>query len=180
MDVWEEIAQSPEGGCHRLVSEYGKRLYAAAVMLCKDESAAEDLFFRTLERAVRKISKFSPAGSFYGWLYTIMLNFRRMDLRKKRELPESEEFFAQRMTDESVFVDKMIEKLDATVLREAVASLSEGHRKMLLLRYFEDFSVAEIAGILEIPEGTVMSRLYNARKSLKKILEKFYSINEGG
>jgi RNA polymerase sigma-70 factor (ECF subfamily) len=95
-------------------------------------------------------------------------------------MPESEEFFAQRMTDESVFVDKMIEKLDATVLREAVASLSEGHRKMLLLRYFEDFSVAEIAGILEIPEGTVMSRLYNARKALKKILEKFYSINEGG
>ena len=180
MEIWEEIAQSTEGGCRRLVSEYGKRLYAAALMLCKDENAAEDLFFRTLERSVRKISNYSPGGSFYGWLYAIMLNFRRMDLRKKRELPEPEEFFAESMSDESVFVEKMIENLDAAILRDAVSSLPEVHRKMLLLRYFEDFSITEMVGILEIPEGTVMSRLYNARKSLKKVLEKIYSINEGG
>ena len=83
MEIWQEIRKSGESGAKRLVSEYGNRLYAAAILLCSDESEAEELVFRTFERVIKKISQYKPTGDFFSWIYAIMLNFRRMDLRKK-------------------------------------------------------------------------------------------------
>ena len=84
MEIWRQIVRDGEAGAERLVSEYGDRLFAAAILLCHDESEAEDLVFRTLDRAIRKISSYRPTGSFFAWLYATMLNFRRMDMRRKR------------------------------------------------------------------------------------------------
>ncbi len=84
MEIWRQIVRDGEAGAERLVSEYGDRLFAASILLCHDESEAEDLVFRTLDRAIRKISSYRPTGSFFAWLYATMLNFRRMDMRRKR------------------------------------------------------------------------------------------------
>jgi DNA-directed RNA polymerase specialized sigma24 family protein len=84
MEVWQEIAKNAECGAERLVAEYGDRLYAAAALLCRNNCDAEDLVFRTLARAVDKIRQFKPSGDFFSWLYKILLNFHRMDARRKR------------------------------------------------------------------------------------------------
>ena len=84
MEVWQEIAKNAECGAERLVAEYSDRLYAAASLLCRNNCDAEDLVFRTLARAVDKIRQFKPSGDFFSWLYKILLNFHRMDARRKR------------------------------------------------------------------------------------------------
>ena len=62
MEVWEEIEANPERGAQRLIDEYGNRLYAAASVLCPDQSAAEDLVSRTLAQAIRKIGRYATCG----------------------------------------------------------------------------------------------------------------------
>ena len=84
MEVWQEIAKNAERGAERLVAEYGDRLYAAATLLCRNDGDAEELVFRTLAQAVSKIKQFKPSGDFFSWLYTILLNFHRMEIRKNK------------------------------------------------------------------------------------------------
>ena len=84
MEVWQEIAKNAEHGAERLVAEYGDRLYAAATLLCRNNGDAEELVFRTLAQAVGKIRQYKPSGDFFSWLYTILLNFYRMEGRKNR------------------------------------------------------------------------------------------------
>ena len=84
MEIWELVRRDAERGAERMVAEYGNRLLSAATLMCRNDQDAEELVFRTLERAVRKIRQFKPTGDFYKWLYTILLNFRRMDARKRQ------------------------------------------------------------------------------------------------
>ena len=83
MEIWQEIRKNGENGAKKLVSEYGNRLFAAAILLCADEHEAEELVFRTFDRVIKKIRQYEPTGDFFNWIYAIMLNFRRMDLRKR-------------------------------------------------------------------------------------------------
>ena len=72
--IWDEIRTDCESGARRLVAEYGNRLYAAALLLCRNAEDAEELVFRTFERAVSRIGQYEPKGEFFSWLYVIMLN----------------------------------------------------------------------------------------------------------
>ena len=83
MEIADEIKQRPEAGARRLVAEYRERLYQVAYRLCLNAADADDLVFRTMQRAMERIGSYRPTGSFYQWLYAIMVNFRRMDLRRK-------------------------------------------------------------------------------------------------
>ena len=170
MEIWQEIRRNSDRGAERLVSEYGNRLYAAALLLCSNSEDAEDLTFRTLNQAIRKIKTFDPSRNFYTWLYTILLNFRRMDLRRKRtsvisvgstaDLPE-------------VAIECFAEKLECSgndQLSEALKALSPQLRETVVLRYYDEKTIDEIAAILQVPPGTVKSRLHNARIALNTLL----------
>ena len=154
MEVWREIQQNVDDGARQLVSEYGNRLFAAASCLCRNDQDAEELVFRTFDQAVKKIRQYEPSGDFFCWLYTIMLNFRRMDLR--------------RSGPDVVFMGSALDLPEQAALR----ALPEGTRAVVVLKYFEDRSVEEIAAQLVVPVGTVKSRLFNARRMLCELLEK--------
>lgn len=172
MEVWQTIRKNAENGAKQLVSEFGDRLFVAAVVLCRDDHLAEDLVFRTFDQAVKKIRQYQPTGDFFNWLYTILLNFWRMDLRKRKldvvymgateDLPPATYEIApepiHRASDEDV--------------RRALDELPAQTREVVVLKYFKDLSVEEIACLLDIPEGTVKSRLFNARKVLCAALSK--------
>ena len=163
MEVWQEIAKNAERGAERLVAEYGDRLFAAATLLCRNSGDAEELVFRTLAQAVGKIRQFKPSGDFFGWLYTILLNFHRMDVRKNKpdivlvgstqDLPQIADF---QQTDANEDV------------RDAVVQLPPQIRETVVLKYFVGFSIEEIADVLAIPSGTVKSRLHTARRILEE------------
>ena len=170
MEIWELVRRDAECGAERMVAEFGNRLLAAASLICRNDPDAEELVFRTFEQAVKKIRQFKPTGDFYKWLYTIMLNFRRMDVRRRRldviafgttaDLPE---------VPIAGFVD-VVSATDAENVRAAVRGLSEPHKVVIVLRYFEGRTVEEIAEMLAIPIGTVKSRLHHARIALHAVL----------
>ena len=170
MDIWRQIRKDREKGAERLVSEYGNRLFAAAVLLCANDHDAEELTFRTFDQAVKKIRLYDPRRSFFTWLYAIMLNFYRMGLRRHRvetvpmgaaeDLPEQPIY---------TFGVALSQTADDTVAR-AVRALSEPLREVVVLHYFADRSVEEIAVVLNVPAGTVKSRLHHARAALVRLL----------
>lgn len=172
MEVWREILQNVDDGARQLVSEYGNRLFAAASCLCRNDQDAEELVFRTFDQAVKKIRQYEPSGDFFCWLYTILLNFRRMDLRRSgpdvlfvgatRDLPEQA----------VATLPDGLEAVGSDRLLAALRTLPEGTRAVVVLKYFEERSVEEIAAQLAVPVGTVKSRLFHARRMLCDALGK--------
>ena len=170
MDIWDLVRRDAECGAERMVAEYGNRLLAAATLMCRSDADAEEIVFRTFEQAVKKIRQFKPTGDFYKWLYTIMLNFRRMDVRRKG--PDVVAFGTTADLPEvpiASFVD-VVSAANAEEVRVAVQGLSEVHREVTVLRYFEGRTVEEIAEMLGVPVGTVKSRLHHARIALHAVL----------
>lgn len=172
MEIYEEIRRNREAGARRLVEEYRGRLQSAALLLCRDPHAAEDLVFRAFEQAIRKIDEFRPTGSFYYWIYTILLNFWRMDSRKRavrQEYVANEDLPEVPDSRPDPFAQMMFAGT-AQAVRTAVAKLPDEFREVVVLRYFEDLSTPEIAKIVGIPDGTVRSRLHYAKDALYAML----------
>ena len=177
MEIWEDIAVNAENGAKRLVAEYGDRLFSAAVCICGNDKDAEDLVFRTLSHAVSKIGQYGKRSSFFSWLYSILANFHRMDMRRKGfnaivfsdELPE-------RKDPSPDPAEALAIQSDAAAIRAAIAQLAEPMRAVVVLHYFEDFDLNHIAQLLEIPLGTVKFRLHCARRKLARILTQTFSV----
>ena len=169
MELYEEIRNDREAGARRLVEEYRSRLMGMAMGLTSSPQEAEDLVFRTFEQVIRKIDDYRPTGSFYYWVCTILVNFRRMDLRKAAARPrfagdgEIPEVAAEEPHD---IADKLDFELTAEAVRGAVRELPENFREVVVLKYFDDMSVEDIAMVTGLNVGTVKSRLHYAREAL--------------
>ena len=180
MDIWQEIAVNQESGAKRLAAECGDRLFAAAVVLCHDRVAAEDLVFRTFVRAIRRIKHYREQAPFYNWLYAILLNIHRSDCRKRKaEVLETGEILED-VDPVWINLNDPIDPDEALAVRTAVQSLPSPFCETVLLRYFEDKSLAEIAELMSVPVGTVKSRLQRAQKRLNDMLAEVLGRREGG
>jgi len=170
MEIWQEIIKDRDKGTRALVTVYQDRLITAAMFLCRDRTAAEDLVSRTFARATAKIASFRPNTNFYNWLYTILINFRRMDIRKaKNDFLVFTDAPPDTPVTETPFT-ALAAKADHAAIRAAVAELSEPLKEVVLLRYFEGFPLDEIATTLALPLGTVKSRLNYAKNILAQRL----------
>ena len=117
MEVWQEIIENPEHGAKRLIAEYRDRLYASALFLCTDPAAAEDLVYRTFERVIERVREHRPDSSFYAWIYTILLNFHRMNARREMRKPlEYVEKLPEIPTDDPTTIERLVMKTDAANL----------------------------------------------------------------
>lgn len=172
MEIWQEIKKDKERGARRLVAEYGNRIFAAALLLSSNDLDAEELTFKTLGRAVEKIHLFDPEKSFFTWLYTIMLNLHRMELRKKRLpiIPVGASSDLPEVACDSFAV--VLGNAEVENVTEAVRSLPPQQREAVVLRYYGEKSVEEISNIMGVPIGTVKSRLHHAREALNLFLTK--------
>ena len=171
MDLVDEIKLRPTVGARRLDAEYRDRLYQVAYRLCLNAADAEDLSFRTLQRAIERIGSYRPTGSFFQWLYTILVNFRRMDVRRKAaNMLDFTDDLPDAPADAPDAADTLAATEDTTAVRAAIAALPEIFREVVVFRYFEDMSVPEIAQVLGIPEGSVKSRLNRAKLRIRNML----------
>lgn len=177
MEDWNEtmrlLRESPEEGAKALLRDYGPRLYATAFRLCQNETAAEDLMFRTIERVTEKIAAFNGKSSFFTWMCAIMANFLRMDMRKKGAnslvfgddaMPEGED--ACPTPAESAEASD-----DAAAVRRAVAALPQNLRTVVVLSYFDGMAVTEVAKALAVPEGTAHYWLHEAKKRIRAAID---------
>ena len=175
MPVWELIAKDAEEGARVLVEDYGARLYATAFQLCLDAHAAEDLVQRTLVRVVGRIAGYKGESAFFTWMCAIMVNFRRMDVRRKAA--NALVFDEERLdvSDEKPDPGEALSRRDeGAALRGAVLRLPEDLRLVVVMHYFNGFSVPEIAKTVQSPEGTVYYRLHEARQRIRKYLSKVF------
>ncbi len=137
---------------------------------------ARDLTQEAFLRALSHMHRFDVERPFFPWFYRILRNLCFNHLAKRgrhRECPlvlESDGGIDPRGRGDDPF-QSLAESERAEHLWQALCALSEDHREILLLRHFKDCSYQEIADILEIPRGTVMSRLYYARGALAKELD---------
>ncbi len=153
-------------------------LYRVALRLARDPDRAADLVQETMLRAHRAWASFRTGTNARAWLITILRNQFISDYRRERreavvaDLDKVEPFLLDRSTPdadpEGEFFSQIVDK---TVL-EAVDALTSDFREVLVLSDMEGMSYAEIAATLEIPVGTVKSRLFRARRQLQ---EKLYN-----
>ena len=170
MDIADHIRRDPEEGARRLVSELGPGLYGVALRLVGDDrAAADDLYMRALECAFAKIVQYRGDGLFL-WLRAILVNIRRMDLRRRgRDLPvPDDEIDLDALPGESPEpFSALLARSDADAVRAAVARLPLPYRRAVLLRYWRDLAVPEVAAALALPANPVKTHLARARALLR-------------
>jgi RNA polymerase sigma-70 factor, ECF subfamily len=154
------------------------QLYNFARWLTQDTEEAEDLVQETYTKALRGFSSFQAGTNFRAWMYRILRNSflsSRTGLKVTVALDEGADeslLPAEKATPESI----LIEQAKREAVQQALSDLPVPFREILLLCEVEEMSYQEIAEALSIPIGTVMSRLFRARKALRDLLSR----QEGG
>ncbi|MEN8182567.1 MAG: sigma-70 family RNA polymerase sigma factor [Myxococcota bacterium] len=164
-----------------LVERYQGRAHRLALRVLRDEEQARDAVQDAFLKVYRSLGRFEGRSSFYTWLYRLVLNVC-LDLRRRDRSDRHVEW------DDSRSVEPMMgtegapgtlepPQADAALRRElreqmaaAIEALPEAARETLILREVDGLSYAEIAEALQIPKGTVMSRLYYARRKVREVL----------
>ena len=168
--------------------QYAPQLYSAALRMTRNQADAEDLVQETYLRAYRGFGGFEEGTNLKAWLYRILTNtFINSYRAKKRrpdetELDEGENLFLYRRlggleaaTAGRSAEDELMDWFTDGEVKDAVDGLPENFRIPVVLADVEGFSYKEIAEMLDIPIGTVMSRLHRGRKALQKQLYEFAS-----
>ena len=153
------------------INQYGKRLYGLCITLCKNPAEADDLYQDTWLKVVRHISKYDPGQAFEPWLTRICVNLYRSALRRLARSPVRSEFANSEAKDAVIGAVPAPEKTDYGELHEAIRRLPEKYKTAVILFYFQDMDIRSAARALNIPEGTVKSRLHKAKNLLKEALK---------
>jgi RNA polymerase sigma-70 factor (ECF subfamily) len=156
-------------------------LYGAAMRMTRNPADAEDLVQDTYLRAFRGFAGFQEGTNLKAWLYRILTNSFINTYRKKQRQPQTVEgpddieewYLYDRLGGRNVEVsaeNEVLDQIPDADVKAALESLSENFRMAVLLADVEGFSYKEIAEIMDVPIGTVMSRLHRGRKALEKAL----------
>ncbi|GEM_PF-219322 len=155
-------------------------LYRVSFGILKNDADAEDAVSETIIRAFEKHSMLKESGALAPWLFKILSNVSKdiYNRRKRAELMDNETVSAIRDNKgfECDIVDDVIRDLDYREVLEAVDNIDVNYRDVVKLYYFGGYSVSEISEALNISNGTVKSRLFRARRELRKLLSSFACI----
>jgi RNA polymerase sigma-70 factor (ECF subfamily) len=143
------------------------KLYRVAYSWCRNPALADDLVQETLIKALQKSSQLRDPNAGQAWLFTILNNCFRDHFRRLRETDDIDNVT---LISEDSPEDDNVRLETVQKVRNAIAGLSAGKRQVVTLVDLEGFSYIEVATILSIPVGTVMSRLCRARNELKSEL----------
>ncbi len=147
---------------------YQDRVYSFALRLLKDPQAAEDAAQETFVKAFRGLSSYDPACPFAPWLFRIAHNAAMDALRARNKTVSMDAEDFSDLPDGAVPVEDGVgAALDAERIEALLASLPPLYSEVLLLQYREDMGPAEIARVINAPEGTVKNRLFRAREMMK-------------
>lgn len=175
-----------------LVERYQRKIYAVALGMVKDKEEALDISQEAFVKVYKYLDHFKGDSSFYTWLYRITVNICIDALRKRQGLRGE-----QVELDEAVKMDtaeanigalgsrlgtnpqkSALRKELAEKIQQALETVPEKHRAILLLREVEGMSYEDLSRTLKIPKGTVMSRLFHARTKVQKILSEYLELDE--
>lgn len=151
-----------------LVLRYQGPIFNSVLRMVRDREDAGDITQTAFLKAYQQLSSFDSGHKFFSWLYRIGLNEAINHLKRRGRLePLDGEWASAARGPEDVLLGS---DLSAHV-QDALMHISADYRAVLILRHFEDCSYDEIASIVGVPEKTVKSRLFSARRQLKELLE---------
>lgn len=171
-ELMQQIVQGDQAAFSELYHRYkGRMYYYFYRMLGNTAELANDFLQELFMKIIEKPESYNPAFSFSTWLYSVANNmckneYRRRGIRQEYHEMEASQPQIDYLNESTIAPEQVIEKIF-----ETLGFLGEEHRSAFLLRYREGFSIREVAEILELPEGTVKSRLFYAKKMLAEKLE---------
>jgi len=154
-----------------LFARHQVRVYRFVLRLVRNEATAEDLISEVFLDVWRQAGKFEGRSAVSTWMLGIA-RFKALSVLRKRPEEELDEEAAEQIEDQTDDPEVALAKKDkAAVLRQALSKLSAEHREIVDLVYYHEKSVEEVAGIVGIPEATVKTRMFYARKKLSEFLK---------
>lgn len=165
-EYWAEQARQTPDAFAELVARYQDRIYNYAYRMTGSREDAQDLAQETFIRVYTHLDRFRVEERFSPWIYRITTNLCLNHLKRRKRniplLPDSADF------DGPVSPDNALEASEERlILQQAILSLPEHYRAVILLRHVEELSYDEIAQATELPLGTVKTRLFRARELLQ-------------
>ena len=158
-----------------LIQKYQDRLFNGMVQIVRSETEAEDIVQDACVLAFRKLETFQGKSAFFTWLYRISYNVAVSRMRRRKSTVsldgEAEVDRFQLSDDGPRPGDRLELEEQLTQLHLAMGQLSEEHRSILVLREMQEMDYEAISEILDLPLGTVRSRLHRARSQLREHLE---------
>lgn len=169
----EQCRVGNSSAIENFVQTYQQDIYRLALSILDDATEADDATQEALLAALRALDSFHGASSLKTWLFSITVNICRTRLQKQKRHERLRQILGGilQVTRAPSVEESTMENESGEALWRAIHSMDEKHRIPIVLRYYHDMSVAEIASILQIPEGTVHSRLNTARKHLHEVLK---------
>lgn len=157
----------------RIYERYYVQAYRTAVFLTGSRTDAEDVVQDAFVQVYLHAKELKEPAGFQCWFYRILTRLAwKCGSRRKREFPDEDAAAFAERTDEGDGLSYLLKKEEREQVRKAVEGLDEKHRTIVVLYYFNEFTISEIAKITGCMEGTVKSRLHAARKKLQKSLGK--------
>jgi RNA polymerase sigma-70 factor, ECF subfamily len=166
-----------------LFQKYNRRVYAVALGVVKSPEDAMDVVQDAFIKVHKHLGTFQGASSFYTWLYRIVMNLGIDHVRKKRKIVEwGDDVPIEHAAGDRTLLPKVananpsqtvVKRELSQKISQALDTLPEYHRAVILLREVEGMSYEEIAEVLNVPKGTIMSRLFHARRKMQEQLQPY-------
>ncbi|MDD4494047.1 MAG: sigma-70 family RNA polymerase sigma factor [Eubacteriales bacterium] len=163
-----------------LIKEHQKRVYNIALRMLGNPEDAYDAAQEVFLRVYKSLHGFKGQSSFSTWIFRITKNVCLDELRKRnrrnfisidKEIEYGDGSVQMQIEDERPTPEEAAERAElSNNIKDAISMLPEQHRILIILRDIQNFSYEEIAGILQIPDGTVKSRINRARSALREII----------
>jgi RNA polymerase sigma-70 factor (ECF subfamily) len=165
------ISQGDRLAMQVLYGRYHVRVFRFGLRLVRDEQIAEDLISEVFLDVWRQAGKFEGRSAVSTWLLAIT-RFKALSVLRRRKDAELDDEAANAIEDVSDDPEVAVQKKDTgEALRKCIAALSRDHREIVDLVYYHEKSVEEVAEIVGIPENTVKTRLFYARRKLAELLK---------
>lgn len=181
----EAAREGDERAFGKLVERYRSRAFAVAVRIVRDEHDAEDLVQEAFLRVYRSLDRFHGQCAFFTWLYRIVKNLA-LDALRKPGLSSLDEDAARRWSLDAEEAEAFVSRIDgaepldfvwrrqmAAHLRGALDALPSYHSGVMLMAAVEELSYQEMADAMNVSRGTIMSRLFHARRKLRLALDDY-------
>ncbi len=174
VDIAKLVQKAKKGNdeaFENLISSVRHKLYRTAYSYVRNEQDALDIYQETIYKAYTSIHTLKKSESFQSWILKILI-FKAIDFIRKesRHFPtDDEEIFAELISNENV--NYIAHSMD---LFAAFKFIDPKYKAIILLRYYHDLSIKEIAKTMNYPEGTIKSHLHRAQKELRPILKEGY------
>ena len=171
-ELVDKVKLRQPGAFDLLYENFKDQAYRTAVFLTGNEEDAKDVVQDTFVTVSLEIGKLKNSQAFVAWFYRILTNNAGANLKKhKREIPKEESEMRQMNAKiQEDFADKLLQQEEQKRLRKTIEKMDEKYRTVIVLYYYNEFSIGEIAQILKCRQGTVKSRLFKARKILEQKL----------